>query len=291
MIKAVSFDFWFTIVSIDKKLDDKINEVRKAGLEKLFSQYGIPIEPDEIIPKMLEAKKKMIQMKKDQGFVDFSSRHFQIPFLFEHMAPEIPTYLSRGKPILKESLLESFSEIVTTALLSYKPPLIPNVDTALNYVKTQGLKTGIVSNTGLTKGRTLRKVLDHYEIHQLIESIVFSDEVELMKPNPKMFKILAENLRLEPSEIVHVGDTIYADIVGAREAGLHEGVLFLGAFDDDYQYRDLEHDFKKYNPCYVIDDYQDFPKVIGAIRNKESSFIEIHNKVLRKRLNLEQSSF
>ena len=202
-------------------------------------------------------------MKKDKGFfIDFSSRHIQIPYILEYMSPEMPTYLSKSKPNLKEKLLDEFSEIITLALLKFIPPMIQNVDTAINYVKNHGLKAGIVSNTGLTKGKTLRKILDHYEILNQFNSILFSDEVELMKPNPKMFKILAEQLKLEPSEIVHVGDTIFADIVGARKAGLHEGIVFLGAFDDQYQYRNLENDFEEFKPRYVIDDYRDFPQNI-----------------------------
>ncbi|MHA1109892.1 MAG: HAD family hydrolase [Promethearchaeota archaeon] len=287
MIKAVSFDFWFTIVSIDKELDQKVNEVRKAGLEKLFSLYGIPIEPDDIIPKMLQAKRNIINMKKDKGFIDFSSRHIQIPYLLEFMSREMPTYLTRSKPILKEKLLDEFSEIITQALLKFKPPMISAVDDAVRYVKEQNLKIGIVSNTGLTKGKSLRKILEHYNILHHFDSILFSDEVELMKPNPKMFKILADQLKLEPSEIVHVGDTIYADIVGARKAGLHEGIVFLGAFDDQYQYRNLENDFEEFKPRYIIDDYRDFPDVMEAISGGKSTFRKVRNPAIRKRLKME----
>lgn len=286
MIKAVSFDFWFTIVSIDRENDRKVNEVRKTGLEKLFSQYGIPIEPDNIIPKMLQAKKNIIQMKKDKGFIDFSNRHIQIPYLLEYMSPEMPTYLSRSKPILKEKLLDEFSEIITLALLKFIPPMIQNVDTAIHYVKNYGLKAGILSNTGLTKGKTLRKILERYEILNQFDSIFFSDEVELMKPNPKMFEILVDQLKLQPSEIVHVGDTIFADILGARKAGLHEGILFLGAFDDNYQYRNLENDFEEFKPRYVIDDYSDFPKVLNAINSGKRSFFKINDEKIRKRLKI-----
>lgn len=286
MIRAVSFDFWFTIVTTDKEGDNRVNEIRKDGLEKLFVHYGIPIESDQIIPKMLQAKEKIIQIKKDQGFVDFSSRHVQIPYLFEFLSPEIPLYLSRSKPILKEKLLDEFSVIVTQALLSHKPPLISNIKVAIEYVKQQGLKAGIVSNTGLTMGKSLRNILDDYEILHHFDSIIFSDEVELMKPNPKIFQILATQLDVYPSEIIHVGDTIFADIVGARKAGFHEGILFLGAFDDFYQSRNLEEDFRKFSPRYVIDDFQDFPEVLDAIFAEKPFYRKIHNKKLRKRLGI-----
>ena len=287
MIKAVSFDFWFTITSITPENDMKVNEIRKKGLVKLFKEYGITMKAEEIIPKLYQAKKNIIKMKKEQGYVDFSSRHIQIPYLLEFMSSEMPLYLSRSKPILKERLLDSFSEIVTTALLSHLPLLIPNVNQAIEHVKDLDLKLGIVSNTGLTKGKSLRKILEYYNVLHHFDSIIFSDEVELMKPNPKMFKILVDELKLEPSEIVHVGDTIYADIVGARKAGLHEGIVFLGAFDDQYQYRNLEKDFEEFKPRYIIDDYRDFPELLSAIASGKPSFLKVRNPDIRKRLKLE----
>jgi HAD superfamily hydrolase (TIGR01509 family) len=287
MIKAVSFDFWFTISSINNEGDTKINDVRQKGLEQLFKHYGIPFVSKDIIPKMLEAKRNIIQRKKDEGFIDFSSRHYQLPYVLEYMIPEMPTYLSRSNPILKNDFVNSFCDIVTKALLSHIPPLVPNVSSAIQHVKNQGLKLGIVSNTGLTEGNTLREVLDHYELLQYFDETLFSDEVELMKPNPKFFQKLADKLDLEPSEIIHVGDTIFADIVGARKAGLHEGVLYLGVFDDNYQYRNLEEDFKEYQPRYVIDDYADFPNVLNAILKGDSSFCKINNKNIKKRLKLD----
>jgi FMN phosphatase YigB (HAD superfamily) len=286
MIKAVSFDFWLTLVTIDKEIDARVNQVRKNGIERLFNHYGIPIDPEQIIPKMLHAKKNIIQNKKEQGFVDFSSRDIQIPYVFEHMAPEIPLTISRAKPILKEHVLDSFFEIITRSLLKHKPPLIQNVDLAIKYVKENGLKAGIVSNTGLTNGNTLREVLEYYNLLHYFDSTQFSDEAELMKPNPKFFQVLADDLGLKSSEILHVGDTIYADINGSREAGYHEGILFLGAFDDEYQYRNLEEDYQYYKPKYIIDDYRDFPKVFAAIQEGRSEFIIIHNQIMKHRLGL-----
>jgi FMN phosphatase YigB (HAD superfamily) len=287
MIKAVSFDFWFTIISTDQKMDDEVNETRREGLEKLFKHYGIPINSEEIIPKMQQAKKNIIKMKNEQDYIDFSSRDIQIPYILEFMSPEIPVFLTRAKPILKKKLLDSVSEIITEALLSHNPPLIPFIEKTVLYVKDQGFQLGIVSNTGLTKGKSLKKILEHYKILHHFDSTIFSDEVELMKPNPKIFQSLSKDLEIAPSEIIHVGDTIFTDIVGARKAGFHEGILFLGAYDNNYQYRNLENDFEKFNPRYIIDDYQDFPEVLTAIMHGKSNFLKIRNQNTRKRLKLD----
>ncbi len=287
MIKAVSFDFWFTIASINKDMDKEINETRKKGLNSLFERYRIPIQSEEIIPSLLEAKNQIMRMKKEQGDIDFSNRHVEVPIIFEFMAPETLIYLSRFKPLLKEKLLDEFSDIVSNALISNRPPMIPNVDKAIEYVKIKGFKAGIISNTGLTGGKSLRRIINQYNILHFFDETAFSDEVGLQKPNPKIFENLASKLNIDVSEILHVGDTIFADIVGARNAGLQEGILYLGAFDDNYQERKLEEDFLEFNPRYVIDDYRDFPEVMNAIAHGKTSYLKIHNKKIRNRLQLE----
>ncbi|TFG17873.1 MAG: HAD family hydrolase [Promethearchaeota archaeon] len=287
MIKAVSFDFWFTIASIDKNMDNKINEIRKRRLITLFERYRIPIKSEEIIPRLLKAKNHIRRMKKEKGDVDFSNRHIGVPIIFEYMVPEIQVYLSRVKPPLKVKLLDEFSDILSNALISCHPPLTPDVDKAIEYAKLKGFKVGIVSNTGLTGGKSLRKVIDQYKILHFFDETAFSDEVGLQKPNPKIFENLASKLKIDVSEILHVGDTIFADIVGARNAGLHEGILYLGVFDDNYQERKLEEDFLEFKPRYVIDDYRDFPETLNAIVHGKTSYLKIHNKKIRNRLQLE----
>ena len=41
------------------------------------------------------------------------------------------------------------------------------------------------------------------------------------KPNPEPFRLCLEELHLDPSEAVYVGDDYRIDICGARDAGLH----------------------------------------------------------------------
>ena len=50
--------------------------------------------------------------------------------------------------------------------------------------------------------------------------LVSSERARAMKPNPAIFQLLAGELGIKPSSILHVGDSPFADVVGAREAGL-----------------------------------------------------------------------
>jgi FMN phosphatase YigB (HAD superfamily) len=46
------------------------------------------------------------------------------------------------------------------------------------------------------------------------------------KPDPRLFRLALEQARADPARTVHVGDLYHVDVVGARNAGLREGVLF-----------------------------------------------------------------
>jgi len=48
-----------------------------------------------------------------------------------------------------------------------------------------------------------------------------------MKPYPDMFLAAAERLQLEPKHILHIGDHVQSDVVGALSAGCQAAWLNL----------------------------------------------------------------
>jgi len=49
--------------------------------------------------------------------------------------------------------------------------------------------------------------------------MVFSDEIGIRKPDGRIFQLVAKKMKMEPCEIVHIGDNLKADINGAKSAG------------------------------------------------------------------------
>ena len=45
------------------------------------------------------------------------------------------------------------------------------------------------------------------------------------KPDPRIFHLALKELGVKPGEAVHVGDFYQVDVLGARKAGLREGIL------------------------------------------------------------------
>jgi putative hydrolase of the HAD superfamily len=94
-----------------------------------------------------------------------------------------------------------------------------------------GIRRALVCDTGLTPGRVVRRHLERTGLLELLEVQIFSDEVGVPKPHPRMFHAALEPLRAAPERSVHVGDLRRTDIAGARSVGMGT-VRFRARFDD-----------------------------------------------------------
>jgi putative hydrolase of the HAD superfamily len=82
------------------------------------------------------------------------------------------------------------------------------------------LKTGLVSNAGITTSPTLRVMLTHYGLLAHLDALIFSDELCLAKPSLGMFTSALDALEVAGEDAVFVGDSARHDVIGARAAGM-----------------------------------------------------------------------
>ena len=101
----------------------------------------------------------------------------------------------------------------------------PDVAPALAALRSRGLKLVVVSNAN---GR-LRHLFDRVDLTKWFDHLLDSHEWGVEKPDPRLFTHALEQSGANPSRTVHVGDLYHVDVVGARNAGLREGVLFDAA--------------------------------------------------------------
>jgi HAD superfamily hydrolase (TIGR01509 family) len=95
----------------------------------------------------------------------------------------------------------------------------------LTALKALGLKTGLISNAGVTTAPTLRAMLDHYELLPLLDVLVFSDEAQSAKPSLAVFEAALSALEVDGADAVFVGDSPLHDVAGARAAGMRTVVI------------------------------------------------------------------
>lgn len=113
----------------------------------------------------------------------------------------------------------------------YKPEsVIPEeVRRVLPQLKQAGHILAVISN----RDKPFQDLLHEHGIHEFFDFVLAAGEVSVWKPDPGLFEHALRRAGLSPNEAIYVGDNYYADVVGARRAGL-EPVLYdpLGIFPD-----------------------------------------------------------
>jgi FMN phosphatase YigB (HAD superfamily) len=82
-------------------------------------------------------------------------------------------------------------------------------------------RTGILSNSFV--GAREREQ-DHYGVDQWSDDLVYSHEVGMCKPDPRIYLLTCERLGVRPEETVFLDD-VEANVVAAREVGM-SAILF-----------------------------------------------------------------
>lgn len=113
----------------------------------------------------------------------------------------------------------------------YKPEsIVPDdVRRALPQLKETGYILGVISN----RDKPFQDLLQEHGIGEYFDFSLAAGEVNTFKPEPGVFEHALRRVNLAPQDAVYVGDNYYADVVGARRAGL-QPILYdpRGVFPD-----------------------------------------------------------
>ena len=108
--------------------------------------------------------------------------------------------------------------------------IIPNVSSWVEYPDAKPLLDDLVDREfrlGIISNATdlVRKVLDNLRFTKYFETIVVSAEVGVRKPDPRIFQIGVDSLKVMPNRAIYIGDRFAIDVQGASKAGLNAILL------------------------------------------------------------------
>jgi len=115
-----------------------------------------------------------------------------------------------------ERLTEEFYRPIGEATRRY-----PETLEVLTALRAREIRLAIISNAPWdVPGRLLRADMRKWEIERFFDAFVMSGDVPWRKPNPEFMWAAARELEVGPEECLVVGDSLKADIAGARAAGI-----------------------------------------------------------------------
>ncbi|MFO7797089.1 MAG: HAD family hydrolase [Promethearchaeati archaeon] len=203
MIDVITFDLWNTIIDnksyknvrvkilqdslTQKGLNINLNDIERT-YEETFHRFSYNSELNE--HRHIYNRNRLENFFKSYNLDIFSLETKKLINTFE-------SYMLNDPPTLKEDAYEVLHELSKT------------------------YKIGLISDTGVTPGRIIKKMFQNYGVLKFFSATIFSDEVGYYKPNPIIFNIALKTIGGAAENAVHIGDLLETDIKGANDAGMH----------------------------------------------------------------------
>ncbi len=213
-IRLVSFDIWDTLLKSNPNYRDRRTDVIGRNL------IGEKYDPIAVNAAVAEVKRIMddnaVSDGKQYGFLE------RINAIYEMLDPAIRI------PELTDEVRDRVYEQKADIMRQYPPVLleecIPAVFQSLKRILCSDLssmKIALISNTGFIDGVHMRVALETLGLMQYVDYALFSNEINMSKPNPEVFQMLMQQSGLKPQNILHVGDNHKADYGGATAVGAY----------------------------------------------------------------------
>jgi len=201
MIKAITFDLWNTLICVKDYTSLRIEHL----VELLDKQNAFP---DEKVIRQVYFSIQGLWRPDSVRQYRFVSVKERVELILKKLGIEI-------EPGPKLAIVRDFEEVI----LKDPPSLLDGAKFTLESLY-QKYPLGLVSDSGFTPGRILRKILRSLGVLKFFSCTVFSDEVGYNKPSPLMFGQALKLLKVQPKETIHVGDLLETDMAGAKLAGM-----------------------------------------------------------------------
>ena len=124
---------------------------------------------------------------------------------------------------------------------------------SLEALAAAGIRRALICDTGVNPGRVVRRLLQRTGLLGFLEVLCFSDEVGVPKPARPMFAKALDELGVDASEAIHVGDLKRTDVAGARAMGM-AAARFRGVHDDGSDAPDAD---------VVMDEHGELLEILG----------------------------
>ena len=218
-------------------------EFRLPELERVLNEYGLELTPEEVNEAYINGFRYSSRMIPAEGY-----RHIET----HEIVDKVLKTVGYSSDTIRDELVRIYEE----AILCNPRRLKEGVFEVLDYVRLR-YKVGLISVTGVSPGRIMRDILRDHGIFHYFDVLTFSDEVKLVKPNPRLFTSCLEELNTEPCKAIHVGDSFKSDIVGAIDEGMR--TIWIKTREQNKE--------EGYEPDKVIKSLRELPEVLRSLES------------------------
>ena len=202
-IKAVLFDMFDTLMMIRKN-----HEFYSPSLMRMYrylNKNGVNVSFDTFQKAYIKTRDELYA----KANVNLEEPHFNVRV--SETLKSLGYNYDVSSPIVAAATAEFCEEFMTFVYLD------ENTESLLRILHGK-YKLGIISNFAIPE--CVDKLLKTHDLDKLFDAIVVSGAVNKRKPSPEVFERTLKALGVSASETVFVGDTLDADIEGAKAVGM-----------------------------------------------------------------------
>ena len=202
-LKGLLFDLGTTLLYFNGTWPEVFAKSDKELSTHLRSE-GFDLDPTFMTA--FRARLDAYYIQREAEFIEHTSAYILKTLLGDYGYPDV------SEDILRPALKEMYA-------VSQKY-WIPEEDArpTLEKLRQAGYQLGILSNA--SDDADVQTLVDKANIRDLIDFAISSAACGIRKPNPSIFEIAIKNWGFENSEVAIIGDTLGADILGGKNAGI-----------------------------------------------------------------------
>lgn len=203
-LSVILFDLGFTLINFEGDFHQAMKESYVALANSLLTT-GYPIEVSAFARKFEGVITEYYRCRA----IDLIER--PVEELLQKVLVEI------GLDRLPQSDLQDAVEAMYTYTESWWK-IEPDAHETLAALQRMGYRLGLISNAANTPD--LNRLIDNHNLRKYFEIVVISADEGIRKPDSRIFNRTLARMNVKPENAAMVGDTLPADILGARNAGI-----------------------------------------------------------------------
>ncbi len=226
-IRHILFDLGGTLMHACGDWSPILERADQALGEKLL-EHNIKLEP-----KIFRARLHKYYEQRDKDFQE-TAYHFVLRELLKELGDA-----EVAEPVLRSALDAMYSVTQTNWQLE------DDTVATLQKLKSKNYMLGIYSNAGDDKD--VQELTENFGIRSYFDFVLTSAACFYRKPHPRAFEIALARWHISPNEAVMIGDSLEADIYGAKNLHMQTIWITRRAQFKDEDMRRIKPDFSLRN--------------------------------------------
>jgi len=217
LLKGAIFDLGGTLIHLTVSWE-QVREWRIKAIYEALQDRGVTLDFNEL-------KREYMTLHDEES--DYAARtleEIEIETTFANLFDRLGLE-AKQRPAMADLVKTSFAFEVNSWVL------FPGVQVMLQQVRDLGLKMGLLSNA--RSDWAVREIVEQLGLTKYFDAILTSAAVGHRKPRPEPFQQMLESLGLDGSEAVMIGNSMEADVAGARPFGMKTVHVMFGDASDE----------------------------------------------------------